>query len=123
MPQFIYDALNSFGALSGPLTATSFPNIINLGDAKADRMTVDILADSTVAGGTSIKVTVQGSTASGGTYYDVGQNTFTLAQLKAGTCRVAISPNPYQYLKVTIAVTGSFTGGGARAIINSYLGK
>ncbi|GHV91616.1 hypothetical protein AGMMS50268_21190 [Spirochaetia bacterium] len=123
MPQFIYDALNSFGKLSGPLASGSFPNIINLADAKADRMTVDVIADNTVAGGTSIKVTVQGCATEAGTYVDVGQNTFTLAQLKAGNTRVAISPNPYQYLKVTITATGTFTGGGAEALINSYLGK
>jgi hypothetical protein len=123
MGNFIYDKRNDFGYLAGPLAAGSFPNIINLVDAKADRMTVDILADKTVAGGTSVTVSVQGAATESGTYADVGKNTFTLAELKKGVCKVAVSPNPYQYLKATVAVSGTFTGGGARAIVNSYLGK
>jgi hypothetical protein len=123
MGNFIYDKLNDFGYLAGPLAAGSFPNTLNLVDAKADRMTVDILADKTVAGGTSVTVLVQGCATESGTYATVGSNTFTLAQLLGGPCSVAISPNPYQYLQVSIAVTGTFTGGGARALVNSYLGK
>jgi hypothetical protein len=123
MGNFQYDKLNDFGYLAGPLAAGEFPNIINLVSAQANRMTVDILADKTVDGGTSIKVTVQGAAWQSGPYVDVGQNTFDLAQLKAGRCQVAISPNPCQFLKVVVAVTGIFTGGGARAIINSYIGK
>jgi hypothetical protein len=123
MPNFIYDQLNDFGYVAGPLAAGSFPNILNLVEAKADRMTVDILADKTVAGGASVTVTVSGSATESGTYVDVGKNTFTLAELLQGVCSVAISPNPWRFLKATIAVSGTFTGGGARAILNSYIGK
>jgi hypothetical protein len=124
MGNFIYDKLNDFGYLAGPLADAAFPNIINLGDAKADRMAVDVLADKTVAGGTSAKIIVQGCATEGGTYVNVSERTFTLAELKAGICKVAISPNPYQYLKVFLDATGTFTGtGGARAILNTYLGK
>jgi hypothetical protein len=123
MVSFTYDKLNDFGYLAGPLAAGSFPNIINLVDTKADRMTVDILADKNVAGGTSVTVLVQGCATESGTYATVGTNTFTRADLLKGPCRIAISPNPYQYLKVSITVSGTFTGGGARALINSYYGK
>jgi hypothetical protein len=123
MGNFIYDKLNDFGYLAGPLAAGSFPNTINLVEAKADRMTVDILADKTVAGGTSVTVLVQGCATASGTYATIGTSAFSRADLLAGTCSVAISPNPYQYLKVSITVSGTFTGGGARALINSYYGK
>jgi hypothetical protein len=123
MGNFIYDKLNDFGYKAGPLTAGSFPNVINLIDAKADRMTVDILADKNVAGGTSVTVLVQGCATEDGAYANIGTNTFSLADLKNGVCKVAISPNPYRYLKVTISVAGTFAGGGARALINSYYGK
>ncbi|MDR2784567.1 MAG: hypothetical protein LBB83_01500 [Treponema sp.] len=123
MGNFLYDAKNSFGVLAGPLATGAFPDTLNLGEASADRMTVDLLADTSVAGGTSLKVTVQGCATASGTYAAVGEKTFTLAELNAGVCRVAISPNPYQYLKAAVTASGTFTGGGARAFINSYYGK
>jgi hypothetical protein len=124
MGNFIYDKLNDFGYMAGPLADGAFPNIIGLGDAKADRMVVDILPDKNVAGGTSAKIIVQGCDTEGGTYAAIAERTFTLAELKKGVCSVAISPNPYKFLKVYLDATGTFTGtGGARAIINSYIGK
>ena len=123
MGNFIYDKHNDFGYLAGPLAAGAFPNIVNLGDARVDRMTVDILVDKTIAGGTSATFIVQGCATEGGTYTAVSQRTFTLAELKKGVCRVAISPNSFQYLKTAITVTGTFTAGGARALVNSYLWK
>jgi hypothetical protein len=123
MANFIYDKLNDFGYIAGPLAAGDFPNIINLVDAKADRMTVDLLADKDVDGGTELTVTVRGADSETGNYIEVGGNHFTLAELQKGVCRVAISPNQYQFLKVSIVPSGNFTGGGARALINSYIGK
>jgi hypothetical protein len=124
MGNFMYDKLNDFGYMAGPLADGAFPNIINLGEAKADRMTVDILPDKNISGGTSAKIIVQGCATEGGTYTNISERTFTLAELKKGICSVAISPNSYQYLKVFLDATGTFTGsGGARAIINSYYGK
>jgi hypothetical protein len=122
MGQFIYDALNSFGNASLSGAGTEFPDIINLGEAKADRMTVDILCD-TAAGGTSLAVTVQGSATGSSGWADVGKNTVSLADLKAGKGSVAISPNPYQYLKVVFTKTGTFTAGTVQARLNSYVGK
>jgi hypothetical protein len=123
MANFTYDRMNDFGYMAGPLADGAFPNIINLAGAKVDRMTVDVLVDKNVAGGTSAKIIVQGCATEGGTYASIAERTFTLAELKKGICVVAIPPNSYQYLKVSLDATGTFTAGGARAIINSYYGK
>jgi len=128
-----YDAALSFGQLATIATA-NFPDVLNLGKAagssdyypgkeftSADRLTVDIFSD-TPAGGTSLTVTVQGSADGSTGWTDVGKNTFTLAELKDGVCKVAISPNAFKFLRVAAAATGTFTGS-AQAYLNTYQGK
>jgi hypothetical protein len=121
MANFIYDAKLSFGT-AALASATSFPDILNLGKTDADRMTVDVCCN-TPAGGTSIAVTAQGSSDGSTGWTTVGTMTFTLADMKNGACQTAISPNQYPYLRVTFAKMGTFTGGTAECFLNTYAGK
>jgi len=134
----LYDKLLSFGKLAAlPATGANadFPDDLNLGKAagstdsypgkaftNADRLTVDVCCD-TPAGGTSITVVIKGSADGAAFATEVGKNTFTLDDLKAGPCKTAISPNKFQYLRVNVAAAGTFTGKGAEAFLNTYAGK
>ena len=128
-----YDQALSFGTLA-TIASVNFPDTLNLGkvvgasghypgkeSTSADRLTVDICCGSP-AGGTSVTVTVQGSANGSTGWTDVGKNTFTLEQMRAGPCQTAISPNEFQYLRVSVAATGTFTGS-AQAFLNTYAGK
>jgi hypothetical protein len=119
-----YDESLSFGTLSLVGSVVEFPDIINLGKTDADRKTVDIFLGADPAGGTVVAVTVQGNVTNASTgWVAVGINTFAVADLKAGKCAVAVSPNKYQFLKVTVAKTGTFTAGSLGAQLNTYTGK
>lgn len=132
MNNLIYDQLLCFG--EKPISNGEFPDVLNTGReagaadtypgkefTNADRRTADVLFDSP-AGGTSVAVTVQGSKDGSTGWTDIGKNTFTLAQMKLGPCRAAISSNEYQYLRVSVAATGTFTGS-AKCYLNTYAGK
>jgi hypothetical protein len=133
MANLIYDAALCFGQMSA-IAAGNFPDVLNLGKApgvsdrypgkestNADRLTVDVLCDSP-AGGSGMTVTVQGSADGAAGWTDVGKNTFTLAEMQDAPCCTAISPNNFQYLRGSVAVTGAFTGS-AQAYLNTYAGK
>jgi hypothetical protein len=123
MPQFMYDALNSFGS-AALASDTEFPDTIDLGDARINRMTVDIKCPGDAAGGTSIAVSVVGADDSAFTTPEtIGSRTIVLADLNKGGARIAINPNNRRYVKVTFTKTGTFTAGTVQAFINSYLGK
>ncbi|MDR1306021.1 MAG: hypothetical protein LBK74_00415 [Treponema sp.] len=124
MPQFMYDALNSFGSAT-LASDTAFPDTIDLGDADISRMTVDIKCPAAdAAGGTSIAVSVAGSNDSAfATTETIGSRTLTLAAVNKSDARIAINPNRYRYVKVTFTKTGTFTAGTVQAFINTYLGK
>jgi hypothetical protein len=124
MPQFIYDALNSFGS-AALASDTEFPDTIDLGDADISRMTVDIKCPAAgAAGGTSIAVSVAGADDSAFTAPEtIGSRTIALAALNDGGARIAINPNRRRYVKVTFTKTGTFTAGTIQAFINTYLGK
>jgi hypothetical protein len=132
MANLLYDELLSFGT-ANLASDTAFPDVLNVGKETGknihypgkewtgiDRLTVDICAGD-AKGGTSITASVQGCDTPTGTFAVVGQGTFTLAQLQAGPCGVAISPNNYQYFKVTFTKAGTFTGN-AKAYLNTYTG-
>jgi hypothetical protein len=125
MGQFLYDKLNSFGTLDLSGSGTAFPNVLNLGDARIGRMTVDLkLAGAAPAGGTSLTVTVQGSAVEAFTASEViGTRVIPLTDLAAGKGRVAVNPNGYPYVRVTVTKTGTFTAGAIEALVNSYEGK
>jgi hypothetical protein len=133
MANLIYDSKLSFGT-ADLAAAAEFPNVLNLGvspdshdyypgpqQTNADRRTCDVCCKAP-AGGTSITVHVQGSADGSTGWADVGVNTFTLADLLAGPCQTAVSPSKYQFLKVTIVKTGTFTGT-AECFLNTYAGK
>ncbi|MDR2020671.1 MAG: hypothetical protein LBQ14_07915 [Treponema sp.] len=118
-----YDASLDFGSAALASDA-KLPNILDLGETSADRMTVDLFARD-LAGGTALAVTVQGTDDTSGTpvWTDVGKNTFTTAALSAAGGRVAISPNPYRYLQVILTKSGTFTAGTVKGQLNTYVGK
>jgi hypothetical protein len=128
-----YDQKLSFGTLAS-LATGNFPDVLNLGRAfpedhypgkeftGVDSLTVDVFCDAPV-GGTGLTVTVQGSANGTTGWTDVGKNVFTLADMKAGPCLTAVSPSKFQYLRVSITAAGTFTGGSARAFLNTYAGK
>jgi hypothetical protein len=130
MANLIYDKKLSFGKLD-PIAGGSFPNVLNLGangseaysrgPTDVDRLTCDLCC-AAPAGGTSAVMTVEGSADGSTGWAAVGSNTFTLAQMQGGVCSVAISPNPYQYIRVSLAATGTFTGT-AECFLNTYAGK
>jgi hypothetical protein len=118
MGQFIYDAKNDFGRLTA---AGAFPNIINLADAKANRMAVDLKTPlGALASAAGVTLSVAGSDTESGTYTTIVTGA---AVLPAGVEKgygLPIPKNDYKYLKASIA--GTFTGT-VQAIINPYLGK
>lgn len=118
-----YDASLDFGSAALASDA-KLPNVLDLGETGAGRMTVDLFAQG-LAGGTVVAVTVQGTNDVSGTpvWTDVGKNTFTTAVLNAGMGSVAISPNPYRYLQVALTKTGTFTAGTVKGQLNTYVGK
>ena len=133
MANLIYDKLLSFGELAAIATG-NFPDILNLGkkpgstdyypgkeSTNADRMTVDVCCAAPDEG-TGLTVTVQGSMDGSSGWTDVGKNTFTLDEMQRGPCQVAISPNEFQYLQVSVVADGKFTGS-AEAFLNTYAGK
>ena len=135
MANYIYDGQLTFGVLN-PLYTGDFPNVLNLGKkpdsqdqypgkefTNADRMTVDVCVND-ADGGTGLTVTVKVSNndASTATWVDVGKNSFTIDEIKAGPCMTAVSPNNFKYLKVSVVTTGAFTAG-AEAFLNTYAGK
>jgi hypothetical protein len=119
-----YDSSFDLGALTAP---GDFPNIISLGKTNADHFAADVFAPAAVAGG-PITVTVYGGDSDASQTNAVGSKAFTATELN-GTelCQVAISPNKYQYLKVSAAAAGSgagqWTAGKISAILNTYIGK
>jgi hypothetical protein len=132
MANLIYDQALSFGKRS--IAAGQFPDILNLGAVPGangtypgkgftgvDRLTVDLCCDAP-DGGTAVTVTVEGSANGSTGWAAVGAKGFTLAEMRAGPCQTAISPSNYQYLRVSLAATGTFTGS-AEAVLNTYAGK
>jgi hypothetical protein len=119
----MYDSTLDFGSVDLSGSVAAFPNIINLGKTDADRMKADIYLSNDAAGGTGLTVTAQGSADGSTGWTDVGKNTLTVANLLAGKGEVAVSRNGYQYLRLSLAKTGTFTAGTTAAKLNTYLGK
>jgi len=116
---FHYDALNSFGRLS---VAGNFPNVINLGDAGIERMTVDVkLPEGGFTG--SVTLTVQGSDNEAAGFTTIVQSGAVNADMIKDGYGLAIPkgyPKTYKFIRVTAA--GAFSGT-VEALINSYMGK
>jgi hypothetical protein len=118
-----YDSTFDFGS-AALASEAKLPNILDLGETSAGRMTVDLFAQG-LTGGSAVAATVQGTNDISGTptWTDVGKNAFTTAALNGGMGSVAISPNPYRYLQVILTKTGTFTAGTVRGQLNTYVGK
>jgi len=114
---FSYDKLNDFGTLSA---AGDFPNTINMGEASAERMTVDLKQPEGAVTGGPVTLTIKGSDSESGTYAAiVTSGSVTLDMIKEGY-GLPVPKTKYKFLRV--AITGTFTGK-VQAIINTYLGK
>jgi hypothetical protein len=115
---FGYDALNDFGKLNAP---GDFPNILNMGEASAERMTVDLkLPDGAITGG-PVTLSVKGSDTEGGAYTAIVTGSAVGADgLSKGGYALPVPETKFKYLKASLA--GAFAGT-VQAIVNSYLGK
>jgi hypothetical protein len=115
---FLYDKLNDFGSLAA---AGDFPNTMNMGDASAERMTVDLkLPDGAISGG-PVTLSVKGSDTENGTYTPiVTGGAVSAASLNKDGYALPIPRTSYKFLKASLS--GSFTST-VQALINSYLGK
>ncbi|MDR1909662.1 MAG: hypothetical protein LBQ35_07095 [Spirochaetaceae bacterium] len=118
-----YDSSLSFGSLDMSGSGTALPDIINLGKANIGNMRADVFAAEDIAGGTAVTVTVQCGPDGSSGWVDIGKNTFTLDQLKAGVCSVVLSPGEGPYLRVAVAKTGTFTAGVITGNLVPYAGK
>ena len=114
---FLYDKLNEFGSRTA---SGDFPNTINMGEASAERMTVDLkLPEGPITGG-PLTLTIKGCDTENGTYQNiVVSGSITIAMINEGY-GLPMPETSFKFLRV--AVSGSFTGK-VQAIINSYLGK
>jgi len=115
---FLYDALNDFGNLQ---SAGDFPNVMNMGEASAERMTVDLkLPQGPLESGT-LTLSVKGSDSENGTYSDIVTGSDVQASdLNGEGYALPIPKTKFKFLKASLS--GSFTGT-VQAIINTYLGK
>ena len=116
---FMYDKLNDFGILTA---AGDSPDIINMGDATAERMAVDLKlpeGDITSVSGVTVKV-MGGDSAASITNTIVQSGAVAAADLNRDGYSLPIPKTRFKFLRVNI--TG-FTAGKIQAIINSYLGK
>jgi len=113
--QFLYDALNDFGALTA---AGDFPNTFNMGDASLEKMSIDLkLPEKQFSGTVTLKV--KGSDSESGTYSDiVTSGSITAEMIKEGY-GLPVPKTKYKYLKA--ALSGTFTGT-VQAVVNSNLG-
>jgi hypothetical protein len=126
MANVIYDKQHDFSWDTAPTTSgatTELPNILNLGEADVERMTVDFHCNS-LSGGTSLTFSVLGSDAEGGTYTPIVTGAvIPLADLNAGVYQLPIPRTKFKFLKAAMTATGAFGGGTVRAILNTYVGK
>jgi hypothetical protein len=115
---FGYDALNDFGTLTAPGT---FPNVINMGEASAERMTVDLKQPEGAIGGGPVTLSVQGANSENGAYTTiVTGGAVSAADLNRDGYALPMPRTKFKFLRA--AISGSFTGT-VRALVNSYMGK
>ena len=115
---YLYDKLNDFGTLAA---AGDFPNTMNMGEASAERMTVDIkLPDGSVTSGAGITFALMGSDTENDGYSKIVESGTVTADMLNEGYALPMPKTKFKFLKFT--VSGSFSGK-IQAIINSYLGK
>jgi hypothetical protein len=122
MANVIYDKLHDFGTVTPPATG-EFPNILNLGEASAERMTVDFHC-ANLEGGTDITFQIRGCDAESGSYMPiVVGGTIPMDELNAGVYQLPIPRTKFKFLKAYLTAAGNFTAGTVQAILNTYVGK
>jgi len=115
---FHYDAFNDFGTLSA---AGDYPNTINMGEASAERMTVDLkLPEGSITSADGVKLSVKGSDTESGAYETIVESGTVTPEMINDGYGLPIPKTKFKYLKA--AIGGNFDGK-VQAIINSYLGK
>jgi len=116
-PNFLYDEKNNFGNLT---SAGDFPNTINMGEASAERMSVDLkLPDGPITG--SVTLSITGSDTENGTYDTiVTGGSVSGVDIANDGYGLPMPKTKFKFLKASLA--GSFVGT-VQAIINSYIGK
>jgi len=115
---FHYDAFNDFGTLSA---AGDYPNTINMGEASAERMTVDLkLPEGSITSAAGITLTIKGCDSENGTYVHIVASGGITPEMINDGYGLPIPKTKFKYLKA--AIGGNFDGK-IQAIINSYLGK
>ncbi len=121
----IYDKLHDFGDVDLTGANAVFPNILNLGETSADRMTIDVRATAEAAGGTSVTISIQtADTPTAATWKTLSTHAVTpLAEINGKVHRFAISPGASKCLRVGISKAGTFTAGTLNAQLNTYIGK
>jgi hypothetical protein len=117
MVNFLYDKLNDFGTLAA---AGDFPNVINMGEASPERLTVDLkLPDGPITGG-PVTLSVEGSDAEDGTYTAiVTGSAVSAAGLSQDGYGLPMPKTKFKFLKASLS--GTFKGK-VQALINSYVG-
>ena len=119
MVNFLYDKRNDFGTIE---TAGDFSNIINMGEASAERMTVDLKLPEgrPFISADGVILTVKGCDTEDGEYKTITQSGIVSAAMVNEGYGLPMPKTRFQYLKVEIE--GNFEGK-VQAHINSYLGK
>jgi len=112
---FLYDALNDFGALDA---AGDFPNTFNMGEASLEKMSVDLKQPEGAVTGT-VTLTIKGSDTETGTYSKIVESGSITAEMIGEGYGLPVPKTKYKYLKAALA--GTFTGK-VQAIVNSSLG-
>jgi hypothetical protein len=114
---FLYDALNDFGKLT---TAGDFPNVINMGEASAERLAVDLKLPAGDLESGSVTLSIKGSDTKAGTYTAiVTGSAVTAAALSEDGYSLPMPKTKFKFLKASL--TGTFSGT-VQALINSYKG-
>jgi hypothetical protein len=130
MANVIYDKLHDFGTVAATATA-NFPNNLNLGEASAERMTVDFRCTGLTKGATgSVQITFQvNGSDDGATYVPIVRSgdMENLDELNAGVYQLPIPRTKFKYISATVRITsissGTMTAGTVQAILNTYVGK
>jgi len=118
MINFMYDKFNEFGTLDA---AGDFPTIINMGEATAERMTVDFkLPEGAVTSAAGVTLQLKGSNTENGVYSTIVQSGAVTEEMINAGYSLPVPKTAYKYLKA--AISGAFDGK-VQAIINTYLGK
>ena len=121
----VKDKMLDFGEvnLSSGLTsgAAVFPNVLKIGKADVNQMSVGFMFETAGAGGTAVTFSLEGSNDNS-SYTELGTVSVTAFDKPAF---IAVPRGTvYEYLRAKVkASTGTFTAGVVNAAIDTYVGK